>query len=176
MKMQRLHKWLATALLVALPTLVLAQLTEIGGIGNIFEKRASSKTETKKNTRATPTPKASPTPPAQGQRAQGAPQPGQPGTVKPGQPRSVPAQGQAQAKPAAKPGSGAVQAPANTGQLRIVTKDLAESVKTRLVEYDEDALRTSGTAIILSPRRYKPELSSERQSGNSSNLRSVSGL
>jgi hypothetical protein len=41
--------------------------------------------------------------------------------------------------------------------LRVVTKGLADSVKTRIVQYDEEALRTSGTAIILSERRYKPE-------------------
>jgi hypothetical protein len=38
-----------------------------------------------------------------------------------------------------------------------VTKGLVDSIKTHIVDYDEDALRTSGTAIIVSPRRYKPE-------------------
>jgi len=59
----------------------------------------------------------------------------------------------------------------------VVTKGLAESVKTRLVDYDEDALRTSGTAIILSPRRYRPDaMSPTEKKPNPDQRPFVSGL
>ncbi len=176
MNPKRFSHLLIAILVAAWPAFVVAQVTEIGGIGNIFEKRSSSKSESKK-TKATPTPKASPTPPApQGQRPQGTPPPGQAGGQKPGQPAQQPPRGQAQGRPAPKQGGGASQGPANTGQLRVVTKGLADSIKTRLVEYDEEALRTSGTAIILSPRRYKAQSEAD-QSGLSSPLTpATSGL
>lgn len=147
--------WLAIGLCVILLSGGFAQVTEIGGVGNIFKKRTSATPETRAN-KPTPAPKPSPTPAAQqGQRQQGQAQP----TPPPGAPRSQtvvnrgPQQAQQQKGRAANAPS---QAPANTGQLQVVTKGLADSVKTRLVRYDEEALRTSGTAIILSDRRYKP--------------------
>lgn len=133
----------------------LAQVTEIGGVGNIFKKRAAATPEAKA-AKGTPAPKASPTPaqtpgPRGARGAQASPTPGaanQPAAAKAGNQRGP---------QAGKPGGQAAQAPTNTGQLRVVTKGLADSVKTRIVQYDEEALRTSGTAIILSERRYKPE-------------------
>jgi len=140
------------AALLSASCAALAQVTEIGGVGNIFKKRAAATPEAKA-AKGTPAPKASPTP-AQtpGPRgAQASPTPGaanQPAAARAGNQRGP---------QAGKPGGQAAQAPTNTGQLRVVTKGLADSVKTRLVQYDEEALRTSGTAIILSERRYKPE-------------------
>ncbi len=144
------------SILVVLPVLVFGQVTEIGGVGNIFQKRTEKKASSSKAT-PTPAPKASPTPakPENAPAKPGAPAAGQ--TPAPPQAGARPggsAPGKAPARPGGQPSA---QAPANTGQLRVVTKALADSVKTRFVEYDEEALRTSGTAVILNPRRYRPE-------------------
>lgn len=132
-----------------------AQVTEIGGIGNIFSKRKAGSTPEAKSARATPTPGPKGSPPS-GQPAP-ATKPTPPGGARPphqgaGTATPPPQQG---GRPAPRPGQASNAPAAATGQLRVATKQLAESVKTRLVEYDEEALRTSGTAIILSPRKFK---------------------
>jgi len=150
--------------IVALGTVAWGQVTEIGGVGNIFQKRqSSSPTPRAGRASATPANKATPTPAGNAQQQQKAKEatPGKQGQPPAGNasPQNAPRTVQ-NAPPAGKPanrGNASSNAPAGTGQLQLVTKGLVDSIKTRIVDYDEDALRTSGTAIIVSPRRYKPE-------------------
>jgi len=167
--------WVAILALAA--SVAVAEVTEIGGVGNIFKKRTDTDQQNKTGTQGTAGAKASPSPSPQGRRTQS------------GAKASPTPQGQqthqgtrpgAPGRPTPKPAGGAgssTQAPASTGQVRVVTKGLADSVKTRVVDYSEDALRTSGTAIILSPRRYNPENDpTASRRGSSNEMPFASGL
>ena len=70
--------------------------------------------------------------------------------------RSTTTTSSASSKPA--PKSGAASAlPGTTGQIKEVTKAMAESVKTRKIDYNEEELRENPSVIILNPRKTQPK-------------------
>ncbi|AXA34779.1 MAG: hypothetical protein D6691_10500 [Candidatus Hydrogenedentota bacterium] len=158
---KRRFVWLSVAVALACAAgSVRAQVTEIGGVGNIFEKRKAAKS-TPANAKASPTPQANtkatpaaqanrPTPAQPGQQPQQAAQPGR------GPQQGAPATLQ-RARAGATPAAGASAGPAGSGQVRLVTRALAESVKTQKVDYDPNDFVSSQTVLILNPRRYRPE-------------------
>ena len=59
---------------------------------------------------------------------------------------------------------------AGAAQLKEVTKSMVESVKTRKIEYDEEALSEDPSVIILNPRKMKPQEGKVEREGKGASI------
>jgi hypothetical protein len=113
---------------------------------------ANAYTATGANARATPTPKASPSPTGTKKAGLVSAKAGATtGTLKG---KATPAPAAASKAPAAGAASGSF---AQSGLLKEVTKEMAESIRTRKVDFDPDAAAQDPAVILLNPRKLNPE-------------------